>query len=652
MNKPADNAPVENDVSGTKPTTAPITGSVRAGTSQDPAVKITRSPGRAQPNNTPKPRSLDGAELHGRLHALSTKSGDELAIRQEFREIIMDSAKCVGVGHAVLDESGNWIIKPEYSSGRLPQREDFVEKFAQCCKATIQRNSIQTESFLGLESIYTPIRIEGSDPEVLIVLTQQKNATHTLFLLEIVTAYFGLWLKEARSERSGWKLNSLAALIELVSQIESQQSANGACQVAASELARYLNASQVAIGFIRKDNIRVEALSGSSSSKQDSETLRAYETAMNECLLRDDLAAWPDANDETLPLMLGHQQLAKDLQCTAVMSSPLTTVDGKKTGVLVCTGSKELIHGDRLPNFVRAAAPRVAGAIDVVHRSEKSGWQRFTSYLKNQASTIKGRVWYSVAALMLAILVVPVPYRVRCNCATETTQKRMAVAPFDGLIKRGYVEPGDLVKEGQLLAMMDGQSIRFELAGITAELNQASRKSEIELSGRNIPASLLANLESKRLTARKNQLEFQQDQIEIRSPFDGIVLSGSLERTEGASVKTGKVLFEVAPLKSLKVEVSIPSEEIAHTKVGQSTRIWIEGLESQSFNGTISRIHPRSELRDGRNVFVAEVTVDNPDERLRPGMQGHARIDCRSRPLAWNLFHKPWNFVASRLTWW
>ena len=604
------------------------------------------------PGDPPRPASLETASLHTQLHALSKRQGDESSIRETFRRIIMDHTGAVGVGHVVSDEQGNWDLQPGNASGRLPRRHDFVEKFARCCHATIARQSIQIEQFLGLESIYAPIHFPGYRPEVLLVLTEEKNSAKTLLVLEIVSDYFTIWLKENCAERSGWKLTSLAALIELVSQIEKQDTVSRACQVAASEMKRHLGCEQLAVGMIHKGKLVVEAISGNATIHRQGESSRVIETALNECLLRNDIGLWPASGDSPPHLLLAHEQMATHFQCEAVMSFPLTTVDDQVVGAAVITGDRDLMNGDRLPNFVRAASPRVANALEVVTRAQCSRIRRWMNTLQEQAATVKGRIWCGVAAVLLGIMMVPVPYRIRCQCHTEATQRRFAVAPFDGRVQLGYVRPGDRVAEGQLLAEMDGKPLRFELAAVIAELNQARKKREIELSDRNVPASMLADLESQRLAAKKNRLELQQGQVEIRSPLEGVVISGSLEKAEGASVDTGKVLFEVAPLQSLIIQISIPAEEVAHVQKGQSARVWIKGLESRSFTGRINRIHPDSELRDGRNVFVAEIMIDNPDQRLRPGMQGYARIDGRARPLAWNLFHKPWHYVTSRLAWW
>ena len=79
----------------------------------------------------------------------------------------------------------------------------------------------------------------------------------------------------------------------------------------------------------------------------------------------------------------------------------------------------------------------------------------------------------------VALMFLPITYRVRCNCLAEPVSRRFAVAPFDGQIRLGHAEAGDFVKAGDLLAEMDGRTISWELAGVTAELKQSIRTREI-----------------------------------------------------------------------------------------------------------------------------------------------------------------------------
>lgn len=147
-------------------------------------------------------------------------------------------------------------------------------------------------------------------------------------------------------------------------------------------------------------------------------------------------------------------------------------------------------------------------------------------------------------------------------------------------------------------------------------------------------------------------LKYKQDHLKIRSPISGVVLSGSLERAEAASVKTGQVLFEIGPLDPVKIEIAIPADDASQVKKGHPVTVWIEGQEDRPLESVIERIHPRSEIRDALNIFVAELKFENPDEMLRPGMKGVVRIDAEKRSLGWSLFHKPVNYLRSRLTWW
>lgn len=597
-----------------------------------------------------EPRSLETAELHLELNRVCSIEADDSTIRAEFRKVVQRFTNAVGVGHVVRDSDGNWDLKPHHATGRVPRRQDFVDRFAKCCSVTIERNTIQIESFLGLESFYTPIQVYGAD-EVLIVLTNEGDSSSTLFVLEIVSAYFGLWFKGRRTKRNDWKLTSLAALIELVSDIENQPTTSLACQVTANELARHLNCHQVAVATKFGGRLRLSAVSGSSKARASSQTSRRIKTALSETLLRNEVSSWPAKDRESL-LLLGHQQFVAETKSEAVLSIPLRTASGVCVGALLLSGDAEFIQGDRLPNFVRAAAPRIASAIEVVRRAQQSWLRRWLSWCWDLVASNKGMLALLAFATICGLLFLPVPYRVRTSCVVESTQRRFVVAPYDGVIENGFVDPGAEVRTGQLLARMDDQQLRYEMASVTAELAQARKKREIELADRNVASTILSELEYQRLMARKKLLEHQQEQVEIRSPVNGVVLSGSMERSQGISVDLGKVLYEVGPLDELKVEVLIPAEEISQVEVGSNTRVWIKGLETESFIGTLKRIHPRSELRDSKNVFVADIEIDNAGGVLRPGMQGSVRIDCNPKALGWNLFHKPWEYLVSRLTWW
>ncbi len=253
---------------------------------------------------------------------------------------------------------------------------------------------------------------------------------------------------------------------------------------------------------------------------------------------------------------------------------------------------------------------------------------------------------------VISIMLVPVQYKVRCNCETEPVGRRYAVAPFAGIIEEGFVEAGDQVIQGQLLARMDAEEMRWELASVLAEQQQASKQREIELARRNVTESMLSDIEQERLAAKAELLRHRLASVEIRSPINGVVLTGSLERAQGAAIAMGDVIYEVAPPNHLRLEVLVPSDEVPHVQVGQPIQIWIDGITDSSFRSTVSRIRPSSELREGKNVFVAEVLLPTLDSRLRPGMNGSVRINCASNPLFWNLFQRPWEWFVSRMTWW
>jgi multidrug efflux pump subunit AcrA (membrane-fusion protein) len=164
-----------------------------------------------------------------------------------------------------------------------------------------------------------------------------------------------------------------------------------------------------------------------------------------------------------------------------------------------------------------------------------------------------------------------------------------------------------------------------------------------------VAAAQIDQLELERLAHKRQLLARRIENLDIKSPIGGLVLTGDLDRSEGVPLTVGQPLYEIAPLDRMFAEIEIPDDEIEHVVEGQRVYVRLDALPGSALEGTLTELHPRSETRNGANVFIAEVMLDNPGEVLRPGMKGTAKIVTARRSLAWILFHRPWNWLASLL---
>ena len=606
----------------------------------------------------PQPsKAGDGVSLDTELLKITASDLSEPLARESYRKLMMLSSGGLGACH-LTKSGGQWKLMADGKTGRTPKPED-LESLEEICDQVYSDGKSQItalECLGGLQGILTPINVPGQSAELLLLVTKtNRNTTQALNIVQHVVTAMKLWLGRKSAAEASWQVASLASIIELVGKIETSATVDAAAEEIVNSTLRRTGASVAAIAFRKsiksKDsNLKLAAVSGVQKLDHSSQISRDYLQALTESSIRGEQAICPPTNANNDHLLCAHEQALVALQEQAIISQQLVTSNGVEIGVWCFAGMQQIIHQPAMSRFVSAASPHVADAIQLLRRAEKSRLSRAVTLVKQKTSTLtRFIVPLGVFALVMAMWI-PVTYRVRCNAAIEPATRRFAVAPFDGLVSIAYAEPGDRVTQGQVLAEIDGRSIRWELSGVSAERRQSLRQREMELTDRNIPKAFLAELENERLTAEENILQFKRENLQVKSPIAGVVLSGSLERSEAASVETGQVLFEIGQMDPIKVQLAVPAEDIAQVSVGNPVTIWIDGQEDDPLEAEISRIHPRSEIRDARNVFVAEIKVNNEEERFRPGMKGSVRIDGRKRTLGWTLFHKPVNYLRSHFT--
>ena len=157
-----------------------------------------------------------------------------------------------------------------------------------------------------------------------------------------------------------------------------------------------------------------------------------------------------------------------------------------------------------------------------------------------------------------------------------------------------------------------------------AELNYTSALSELKVNEKYV-----AQAKAKQSSAlqRLKEVEVSYRETKIYAPADGVILSRVAE--EGEVVNPGQVIYTMVDLNKLYIKVYIPEPELGKVKLGQQARIYVDAYLDRYFNGTLTRVYEQAEFtpknvetKDERVklVFGAEVSVENPEGLLKPGM--------------------------------
>lgn len=292
---------------------------------------------------------------------------------------------------------------------------------------------------------------------------------------------------------------------------------------------------------------------------------------------------------------------------------------------------------------------QLADYLRIRREAETSWWERCRAGLAAKLRARRTVAW-AVAILGLAtLLIVPVPYYVAADCQCEPATRRILTAPFDAQLAQCFVKPGDVVEIGQLLASFEGVEIASEIESLTAERKRIQQQHDSAIAKGEASVASEATLELRRITGRLDMARQRMQRLELRSPIPGVVVSGDLEESVGASLAIGERLLEIAPLDRMAAQIYIDESDISLVSAGQLTTLRFEGVAGSEFETSLARVFPRAEMVEGKNVYVAEGEIAGDSASLAPGMRGRAHVYEGWRPLAWTLFRKP--FLAVRRLW-
>ena len=196
-----------------------------------------------------------------------------------------------------------------------------------------------------------------------------------------------------------------------------------------------------------------------------------------------------------------------------------------------------------------------------------------------------------------------------------------------GRIVKVYVQEGQKVKQGQLLAAVDITTFKNAFDIANAGLEQANDNFK-RLNGLYQKGSLperdfiAVKVGVAQANANKNLAAKNLSDTKLYAPFSGIVTAKMTEI--GATAAPGIPAFIVMKTDKVYAKASITESEISKLKIGTDAQVEIASL-NETFKGKVAILNPSADALT--RTFNVKVRLDNTQNKLLPGMISNIKIE-------------------------
>lgn len=228
----------------------------------------------------------------------------------------------------------------------------------------------------------------------------------------------------------------------------------------------------------------------------------------------------------------------------------------------------------------------------------------------------------------------------------EPDREAVLRAQVTGSVLQTYADQGQAVNAGTVLARIDASGIQDAYnsarAGLVSARNAAdvaardlARNEKLLAAGaiaeRDIDqsrrASIAAQAALEDANSRLASAEKSYRSTTVTSPFNGIVSERPV--SAGDVVQPGTALFTVVDPSSMRLEASVPAEQLASIRIGVPVDFTVSGYPGRQFVGRITRINPTADPTT-RQVRIY-VSIPNEGRALVGGLFANGRMSTATK---------------------
>jgi multidrug efflux pump subunit AcrA (membrane-fusion protein) len=218
-------------------------------------------------------------------------------------------------------------------------------------------------------------------------------------------------------------------------------------------------------------------------------------------------------------------------------------------------------------------------------------------------------------------------------------------AKIPGYLKTIYVDKGDRVKKGQVLAILESPETDKQVADSLANYKLQAityKRYQYLLEKQVVPQQTADNWHASMLQAQafyQQNLAMQAYEV-VRAPVEGIITAryydqGAMIPAATAPISatpnptyptnnTSSPIVTMATLQPLRIYAYAPQALTPLIHDGDHASVTVDEYPGQKFDGTVTR-HPQA-LSEASRTMLVEIDLPNTDLKLMPGMYGKVRL--------------------------
>jgi len=245
---------------------------------------------------------------------------------------------------------------------------------------------------------------------------------------------------------------------------------------------------------------------------------------------------------------------------------------------------------------------------------------------------------FLIALIVSASILVPIRWTVVESGLIEPAKREFIKPDVEGIISAIFVQAGDKVSKGQVIAKINDPLIAVKTASDQAEFEKAKMQLDYVRRMRKKGYMSASDVKDAEIGYQLQLTKISQSKnFDIVSPIEGTLLTtDEFNLRTGDKIDPGTIIAMVADLTQMRMKVRVHEHNISKVRIGNEVRVYMNAFPSMLYStilGKVSRIIPQAQSDNTGTYFVVIIILNNNslkhgdrELKLVPGMAGNAKI--------------------------